>query len=141
VIASLSGADALLAVTEPSLSGVHDLRRLVELARQFRIPVKVALNKADLSLEAAERVRAACLEEGLELIGELPFDERLPAALERMAAEDGAGPGLDDSPGVQAARSLWERLQSWMAGWPERRDSVLQITRVSAPAAEPPPSR
>jgi MinD superfamily P-loop ATPase len=132
VIASISGADGLLAVAEPSLSGEHDLRRLASLARQLRVPVKVVLNKADLSLAAAERVRRACREEELELIGEVPFDDRLPSALERMARGDGSEP----SPGVEAAGAIWKRLESWMADWRgarARAQTVVQIARSLSP--------
>jgi MinD superfamily P-loop ATPase len=110
VIASISGADELVAVAEPSLSGEHDLRRLVALARQLRVPVSVVLNKADLSPGAAERLRETCRDEGLSMIGEVPFDEELPAALEQMAAGE-AGAPADESPGGRAAREIWKRLR------------------------------
>ncbi|MGA9760992.1 MAG: ATP-binding protein [Gaiellaceae bacterium] len=139
VIASISGADGLLAVAEPSLSGEHDLRRLVALAKQLRVPVKVVLNKADLSAEAAERLRAMCREEELELIGEVPFDEELLPALERMAQEGGSEslPGAESSPGVRAAHSVWERVESWIAEWPQARPANAALVQLS----RTPPSR
>jgi MinD superfamily P-loop ATPase len=123
VIASISGADGIVAVAEPSRSGEHDLRRLVTLARQLRVPVRVVLNKADLSAEAAERLRVMCREERLELIGEVPFDEELLPTLERMAREDGSETvlGAEASPGVRAAHMIWERLESWIAESPQAR--------------------
>jgi MinD superfamily P-loop ATPase len=134
VIASISGADGLLAVAEPSLSGEHDLRRLVTLARQLRVPVKVVLNKADLSAVAAERLRVTCREEGIELIGEVPFDEALLPALERMAQEDGSEAlGAEASSGVRATRSIWERLESWLAESPQARPAkpaLIQLSRT-----------
>lgn len=133
VIASISGADGLLAVAEPSLSGEHDLRRLVTLSRQLRVPVKVVLNKADLSAEAADKLRATCHEEGLELIGEVPFDEELLPTLERMAQEDVSETVTDteDSPGIRAARSIWERLESWLAESPQHRSAGPAFVRLS----------
>jgi MinD superfamily P-loop ATPase len=127
VIASISGADGLLAVAEPSLSGEHDLRRLVALARQLRVPVKVILNKADLSAEAAERVRSTCREESLELIGEVPFDEALPWSLEHMAG----GGSLEVSPGLHAAETIWESLGASLGDWPAlaaRAPSLIDIS-------------
>ena len=135
VIASISGADGLLAVAEPSLSGEHDLRRLIALARQLRVPVKVVLNKSDLSAEAAERLRATCREEGLELIGEVPFDEELLPTLERMAQGDvsEAKPVIDieESPGVSAARSIWERIENWLAEPPQARPASKALIQLS----------
>jgi len=135
VIASISGADGLLAVAEPSLSGEHDLRRLVTLARQLRVPVKVVLNKSDLSAEAAERLRATCREEGIELIGEVPFDSELLPTLERMAQGDilEAKPVIDieESPGVSAARSIWERIENWLAEPPQARPASKALIQLS----------
>ncbi len=133
VIASISGADGLLAVAEPSLSGEHDLRRLVALARRLRVPVKVVLNKADLSAASAERLRTTCHEEGLELIGEVPFDEELLPALERMARGEGTGslPGAEASPGTSAAHSVWERLEGWIAEWPRDRSTKEAVIQLS----------
>jgi MinD superfamily P-loop ATPase len=138
VIASISGADGIVAVAEPSLSGEHDLRRLVALARQLRVPIKVVLNKADLSAPAAERLRATCREEGIELIGEVPFDEELLPTLERMAREDGSETvlGAEASPGVSAARSIWERVETWIAEELETRPGAPVVLQIS-----PTPSR
>ena len=72
--AAISNTDLLVAVTEPTVSGAHDLARLITLARHLRVPVSVVLNKADLSVSGAERIRALVLAEGLELIAEIPYD-------------------------------------------------------------------
>jgi MinD superfamily P-loop ATPase len=114
-IASLASADALLAVAEPSRSGAHDLRRLAMLARQLGIPVKVALNKADLSSTGAEHLRGVCLEQGLEMIGEVPFDSALAAMPERLAEGRQAGVPLEAGPGLSAATALWRLLERWLA--------------------------
>ena len=135
VIASIGNADLLVAVAEPSVSGEHDLRRLVRLSRQLGVPVAVVLNKADLSAEAAERLRATCREEGLELIGEVPFDEELLPTLERMAQGDvsEAKPVIDieESPGVSAARSIWERIENWLAEPPQARPASKALIQLS----------
>lgn len=74
VIASLTGADLALLVAEPTVSALHDLRRVHELARHFRIPCLVLLNKADLSPERVREIRSFCAESGLSLVGEIPYD-------------------------------------------------------------------
>jgi MinD superfamily P-loop ATPase len=105
VIASVTNADLLLAVAEPSVSGEHDLRRLVRLARQLGVPVVAVLNKADLSASGAERIRRACTEEGVEILGEVPFDPALPEAVAVLA--DGLAPA---GPALEYVRAVWERL-------------------------------
>ena len=74
VIASLTGADLALLVAEPTVSALHDLRRVHELARHFRIPCLVLVNKADLSSERLQEIIDFCSESGLRLVGEIPYD-------------------------------------------------------------------
>ncbi|MDZ4655394.1 MAG: ATP-binding protein [Coriobacteriia bacterium] len=114
VIAAIVNTDHLVAVTEPSASGVHDLDRLVRLARRLDVPVSAILNKADLSASGAERVRTYCAEAGIELIGEVPFDPALAKLLGGMAeGNDLPAPGEDgDGPGLAAVRAVWERVRA-----------------------------
>lgn len=116
-IASITGAEGVLAITEPTLSGEHDLRRLVALAHQMRVPVKVVLNKADLSVSGAERIRAACRDLEIELVGEVAFDPELPSALEAVAQGDHPPSGLDALESVRAVSAIWERLGPWVEAW------------------------
>jgi MinD superfamily P-loop ATPase len=107
VIASVSGTDLVLAVTEPTVSGVHDLERVLALAAHFRVPVAVVINKADLHAGQAERIEALARAHGTEVIGRIPFDPAVNAALMagRAIVEDGAGPAAD------AVRAVWSRVQ------------------------------
>ena len=107
-IASITNTDLLVAVTEPTLSGEHDLLRLVALARQLGVPVAVVLNKADLSDAGAERMRTRVAQERLRLLGEVPFDDALVAALGHLAS--GAACGVVDGPGLTAVRGIAEEL-------------------------------
>jgi MinD superfamily P-loop ATPase len=74
VIASLSGVDAALIVTEPTVSGIHDLDRAVQLCRHFSIPVSVCINRFDLAEEQADRIEEYCRKEKIALAGKIPFD-------------------------------------------------------------------
>ncbi len=80
VIASVTGADAVLAVVEPSLSGKHDLERVVALARHFRVRLLVAVNKADINPALTASIADYCAAEGLPLVGEVPYDTGVTAA-------------------------------------------------------------
>lgn len=103
-IAALTGTDLVVAVTEPTVSGEHDLMRLVALARRFGIPVKVVLNKADLSCSGAERLRARARDEGLEMLAEIPYDESIARTPELLAT--GALPAYPDSLTLEALRRI-----------------------------------
>lgn len=108
VTAAITNTDLLVAVTEPTLSGEHDLMRLVLLARRLNVPVVVALNKADLSDTGASRLRQRALAEGLDIIAEVPFDPDLASALTRMMRE---GRGAIAGPVAESARSIWNSLR------------------------------
>lgn len=109
-IASVTGVDLVLAVTEPTSSGVHDLGRLEELVRRFGVPLVVVLNKADLSEFGAREVREFCSEREVPLLAEIPFDPELAAVLQRMAAGDLGDMRLARSRGIGAVRDAWSRL-------------------------------
>jgi len=107
VIAAITNTDLLVAVTEPTLSGESDLLRLIALARRLGVSVAVVLNKADLSARGAGRIRQMVADEGLALIGEIPFDPTLASALDRLAAGAPADILLaEKAPGLIAARDV-----------------------------------
>lgn len=73
VIASLSGVDLAVIVTEPTPSGIHDLIRVAEVARYFKIKTKVVINKFDLNLENSNKIETECNKMGIEVLGYIPF--------------------------------------------------------------------
>ena len=74
VIASLTGADLALIVTEPSVSGRHDLERIHGVTRHFGVKALVCINKWDLSQEMSEEIEKYCAKEDLCVVGKIPFD-------------------------------------------------------------------
>ncbi len=81
VIATLTGAHFALIVTEPTVSGLHDLGRIYELARRFRMKIAVCVNKADINREMSEKIRDFCSREGALFCEELPYDDDVTAAI------------------------------------------------------------
>jgi MinD superfamily P-loop ATPase len=73
VIASLGDASAVLIITEPSVSGEHDLERIAALADHFRLPSFVLVNKADLHWPMARAIRKFCDVKGYRFMGYLPY--------------------------------------------------------------------
>ena len=69
VIASLTGADAVLVVTEPTVSGEHDLMRVLQLAKHFQVPASIVVNKWDLNQEMTEKIENAAREAGATPVG------------------------------------------------------------------------
>jgi MinD superfamily P-loop ATPase len=81
VISSIAGATAVLVVTEPTLSGIHDMKRVVDLAAHFQIPAFVCVNKFDLNLDLTAQVEDFCGQHRLKLVGKIPYDQLITKAM------------------------------------------------------------
>ncbi len=81
VIASLSGVDFALVVTEPTLSGLHDAQRVIDVARHFRIPAKLIINKFDLNLDITKEIEKYAEASQIQLLGKICFDKSVVKAM------------------------------------------------------------
>ena len=81
VIAAITGVDLVLIVTEPTLSGIHDMQRVEALCQHFRIPVLACINKCDINPDNTRSIRAYCDQQGVPIIGEIPFESSVNRAL------------------------------------------------------------
>ena len=81
VIASLAGVDLALIVAEPTLSGIHDMERVMDLATHFGVLAKVFINKCDINRDNARTIEEVCQKRGIEVIGRLPFSEEVVRSL------------------------------------------------------------
>jgi len=105
LISTVSGMGAVIAVTEPGLSALHDLKRLVTVCRGFSLRIFVVINKYDLEPGICRQVEAFCREEGLPVIGQIPFD---PAVL--AAVREGRPVTRTSSPASEALYQMAENL-------------------------------
>ncbi len=106
VIASLSGTTLALMVTEPTMSGLHDLKRIAGLTAHFKIPFCVCINKYDLNPEISGQIETWCREQHANLLGKIPFD---PLVVESLVA--GKSISEYDSPASDAISAIWQKLQ------------------------------
>jgi len=81
VIASVAGVDLVLVVVEPTLSGIHDMERILGLAEHFKIPALACINKYDINLINAKEIRRYCDRNDVEVVGMVPFDSKVIEAL------------------------------------------------------------
>lgn len=106
VIASTTGVDLAILVTEPSLSGLHDLERVLAVVRHFRIDAQLVLNKHDLSDAMTDRIEAFAGTSGLPILGRIPFDPAVSKAMVRgQSPVEVAG-----SPAGDALQGIFERF-------------------------------
>lgn len=81
VIASIGQATAILIVAEPTVSGLHDMKRVGELSRHFNIPAMVLINKFDLNLDQTKMIEEVARKNSIKIVGKIPFDETFTHAM------------------------------------------------------------
>lgn len=81
VIASISGVTMVLIVSEPSLSGVSDMKRIIETAKRFNTKLAVCVNKFDTNVELCERIEEYCINNNIYFVGKIPFDKKAVEAV------------------------------------------------------------
>lgn len=81
VISSFSGTDLALLVTEPTVSGLHDLKRALDLVQHFKVKAMVCINKFDLDMIMEREITQYCQENGVKVVGRIPFDRSIPEAI------------------------------------------------------------
>jgi len=107
VIASISGADLVLVVTEPTLSGEHDLERVIDLAEHFGIAAMVCINKWDINAAIADRIEMKAADRGVQVAGRIGYDAVVTKA--QVAGQSIAEYG--DGPVRAAVVTLWETVR------------------------------
>ncbi|MCK4717535.1 MAG: 4Fe-4S binding protein [Thermoplasmata archaeon] len=107
VISAITGVDLVLVVTEPTLSGMHDMKRILGVADHFNIPAVVCVNKYDINTDNAEGIEKYCSEREVDVVGKLPYDN---AATQAMIAEKTLIEFTDKEIALET-RKLWERVR------------------------------
>ena len=108
VIASIAGTHMALIVTEPTVSGLHDLRRVAELCRQLSVKAAICVNKADLNPEASAQIAAEAETLGIPVLGCIRYDPSVTAAqIERKAVVENS-----DGPAAADLRALWKSVKA-----------------------------
>jgi len=106
VIASVSGARYAVIVTEPTVSGLHDLQRILDLTRHFRVQCGVIVNKADLNQDMTRQIAAVAEEAGAGLLGTIPYDKAFTEAqIQRRTLLEYA-----DSETTEAVKSIFDKI-------------------------------
>ncbi len=113
VTAALTGADLTLLVTEPSLSGLHDLQRVLDLADHFGVPPLVCINKFDLSPPLSLQIEESCRERGVPVVGRIPYE---PLVNDAQIAGLSLVEFAPDSEAAQSITAVWRQVEHQVAG-------------------------
>jgi MinD superfamily P-loop ATPase len=109
VIAALTGVNLALIVTEPTLSGIHDLERTIELTRHFRIKTLVCINKFDINPENARKIEGICSNRSIEVEGKIPYDNVINEA---MRSEKTINEHRPESIVASEIEKIWRKIES-----------------------------
>ena len=107
VIASITGVNLVLIVTEPTLSAIHDLERVIGVAQHFHIPAVVCINKSSINIDNTSKIERYCKKKNIVIVGKLPYDTTITQA---MIHEQSV---IEFSEGVlsQNIREMWKKIQ------------------------------
>jgi len=111
VIASVSGARYAVIVTEPTVSGLHDLERILDLTRHFQVQSGVIVNKADLNQDMTRQIAAVAGQAGATLLGTIPYEKAFTEAqIQRKTLLEYA-----HGETVETVKSIFERITDQIA--------------------------
>src|SRR6056297_817647 len=103
---SLTGTDYAILVTEPTVSGIHDMKRMLELIEHFKIPYSIVINQFDLNIEKTLEIEDLCKSKTIRMMGKIPFDKQVNVANsnEYPIVENG------DSLAAKSIKEIYSRL-------------------------------
>lgn len=108
VIASISGVSMVLIVAEPTVSGIHDMKRIIETAKKFGIKCAVCINKYDVNKSKSNEIEEYCNSIGIEVLGRIPYDKTVSMAVNtcKSIAE------YPESPASKAIAEIWDKIKN-----------------------------
>lgn len=108
VIASVGGASGVLIVSEPTVSGLHDMERVAQLAVHFKVPAMVCVNKFDLNPDQTESIEKLAKENNMTVVGRIPFD---PVFTESMVHGQTVLEYVDNSKVRNSISEIWQNIR------------------------------
>jgi len=115
VIASITGSTAVLIITEPTLSGMHDLKRVAELASFLKVPGMICVNKFDLNPDMTEKIIEASKQYKLTDVGKIPYD---PSVIQAMV-EGLSSINYSKGPASLAIEAVWKNVKNFLNNIPK----------------------
>ncbi|MCB9018272.1 MAG: P-loop NTPase [Bacteroidaceae bacterium] len=109
VISTITGVDVVVIVTEPTLSGLHDLKRTLEITAGFKLHTNVIINKFDINPDMTSRIETYCNQTGIQVIGKLPFDPLIVEAMVNCQSITDYAPDSDIS---KLIRNVYSKIIS-----------------------------
>jgi len=106
VIASISGVDFVLIVSEPTISGMHDMKRIIETSKHFGVSCAVCINKFDVNEDTANEIESYCNGLSVPVIGRIPYDGTVVKAVNNCQSIA----TYPESPAGKAIKAIWDKI-------------------------------
>jgi MinD superfamily P-loop ATPase len=116
VISATSGADLALIVAEPTVAGVHDMHRVLQTTSHFGVKALVCINKADIYPGGTAEIEEFCRDQGIGIVGQIPFDLTVTAAMVNGQPVTAFQP---DAPASRSLRAIWQNVVNALAELPQ----------------------
>ena len=107
VISTITGVDIVVIVTEPTISGLSDMKRTIEIVKKFNLPAYVIINKSDLNPSVSEQISDWCCQNGITVAGMLPFERDVTKAMIESKSITEFNPDLEISKKI---KSIWNQI-------------------------------
>ncbi|HMA84058.1 MAG TPA: ATP-binding protein [Candidatus Thermoplasmatota archaeon] len=108
VISAITGVDLVVIVTEPTFSGIHDLKRVIDVANHFEIPQAIIINKKDINPKKTSEIKSFCENHDIPLLGSIPYDTLVTKAM----IEEKAIPEYDKGKVTSSIIESWTALRN-----------------------------
>ena len=107
VIAAISGVDLAVVITEPTLSGIHDLERVHNVAKHFGVRTFCIINKYDINDKNSSDIEDWCRSKNITVLGKIPFEEGIVKALiNGIPAVE-----FSDNPATEEMKRIWKKIE------------------------------
>ena len=106
VIASINGVDFVLIVAEPTISGMHDMKRIIETSKHFGVHCAICINKYDVNPDAANEIESYCNGLSIPVVGRIPYDETVVKAVNNCQSIA----SYPQSPAGKAIKLVWDKI-------------------------------
>jgi len=110
VMASLTNTQLALLVTEPTISGLSDMKRAYDTCKYFKVPAIVCINKYGLNDDMTNQIEDFCKKEGIEVVGRIPYDDMVRQAINKLK------PITDykESEASKAIYKMYEKMKKYL---------------------------
>jgi MinD superfamily P-loop ATPase len=107
VISTLTGVSKVVIVTEPTISGLHDMQRVMGIVQKFNLKAYVIINKYDLNTSMSTQIKTWCKESNIIIAGELPFDKNMVEAMVQGKSITEFNPNINISKKI---KTTWNKI-------------------------------